>query len=66
MSRNDNKLAKHLRTYVANGTGMLYFNQSSQQDVAEFLQYLDLIISTELRLEYKFMSLKKTRRGRPC
>ena len=43
-------IVNHLKTktYVSNGTAMLHFDQSSQQDAAEFLQYLDLIISTEL------------------
>ena len=59
ISSNDSKSAKDLRTYVANGTGMLHFDQSSQQDAAEFLQYLDLILSTELRHEEEFRSFKK-------
>ena len=56
ISGNDSKSAKDLRTNVANGTGMLHFDQSLQQDAAEFFQYLDLIISTELRDEKELIS----------
>ena len=38
---------------------MLHFDQSSQQDAAEFFQYLDLIVSTELRHEKELTSFKK-------
>ena len=40
ITSSESRSAKELRTYVTNGSGMLSFDRSSQQDAAKFLQYI--------------------------
>ena len=56
---NESASEKYLRSYVTGSSGVEYFDQSSQQDAAEFLQYLDSVLSSELQLDLDFTSLKQ-------